>query len=208
MLRSSTAISLSITARRLFFITQYVSTSCILSLRPEKTFALQRLVRWQLAVGHRAIPIFSAGDTRTSIAPVTTTDHMMFSENVRSVGSRLFLWRERRFRSILALKYSDDVENAHQKRIAVGYLSNDLRCGFSRSVSGLGFDAYQDRRVTGLRLLKPRGEFETVAGKHAIVVISSRDEGRRIAHTGFHVMQGRIVRRRTNQSPTPKPTRW
>ena len=72
---------------------------------------------------------------------------------------------------------------------AVGGFFDDLRCRFAGAVSGFGFDPDQSWFVATLRGLKRGGEFKTVRGHHAIVVIGSRDHGRRITAAFGDVMK-------------------
>src|SRR3712207_9028089 len=66
-----------------------------------------------------------------------------------------------------------------QERDDVTALLDQLLGRLADTVTGVGVDAGQDRRVAALCRLQRRRELERVSRHHAIVVVTSRDQGDR-----------------------------
>ena len=80
-------------------------------------------------------------------------------------------------------------EGLHQEGPAICDLFDELRGRFAGAVAGLGFDANQDRSITGLRRLQRCGKLETVSRPDAIVMIRGGDHRRRIRRSRLDVVQ-------------------
>lgn len=79
----------------------------------------------------------------------------------------------------------------HEKRINIRVLLNGFR-GAARAMSRLRIDANQDRIVAGLSGLKRRCIFKRMRRHHAVVVIRSGYQSRRILCSRLDVMDRRV----------------
>ena len=80
-----------------------------------------------------------------------------------------------------------------QERKNIRVLFDHFRDRLSGAVPGLRLDADQDGGGVAVGRLQPRGELLRHAGRHAIVRVRRRDQGRRVGDAVLHVVERRVL---------------